>query len=51
MALFQSIFLDQINIVWHDAKLPLFYDEGNENYVTLYPLVHKPCLIDPYAAI
>jgi len=41
--------LDQVNIVWPGAKIPLHYNDCN--YITLMPKVNEIHLVDPYAAI
>lgn len=43
------MFLDQVQVIWPQAKIVLFYDD--HNFVTLIPKIHKVTKVDPYAAI
>jgi hypothetical protein len=47
--LLERTFLDQVNIVWPGAQIPLFYNQSN--FITLIPKVADLHLVDPYAAI
>jgi hypothetical protein len=47
--LLERTFLDQVNIVWPGAQIPLFYNQSN--FITLIPKVMDLHLVDPYAAI
>jgi len=47
--LLERSFLEQVNIVWPKAKIPLYYDDTH--FITLNPVVDKIYSIDPYAAV
>lgn len=47
--LLESSFLDQVNVIWPQGRIGLYYNEGN--YVVLMPKCDGVYLVDAYAAI